>query len=163
MSGSRRQQSWRWLTLAVLPAFLGFLLQPQVNTFYHVHRGGEYTHIHAWLPTSLNAPDDDDHHHKHHHHSHFSHHHHTHAAGLQHTHPHQSAASPESKGPQIRGGHTPRNGHRHTTIAFHWASLTYQESQSLVSLIRLLQQVAGTIVVVPLILAFRSRAPPALS
>lgn len=166
MLSSGHLPSRRWLTLAVLPAFLGYLLQPQVNVLYHVHRGGDYQHIHARVQLSAHVshdhPHQDHHSHNHHHHDHSSHRH-PRDATIHHAHSHESVAPSRDRQPQIHRDHVPQNAHWHTTVVCHWVSLDYREPQSPTFPVHLFQQTAETIADVPLVLAFQPRAPPSLA
>lgn len=152
--------SGRWLTLAVLPAFLSFLLQPQVTVLHHAHRGGDSQHIHA--RPQLPLPLSHDHHHHDHHHDH-SVHHHPHDAHLQQAHSHEPATSSRGRRSGLRQDRVQLNAHWHLTIVCHWVGLAYQEPQSPIALVWLLQQAAASSTDVSLVLAFQPRAPPSFS
>ncbi len=109
------QQSYRhWVSLGILSAFLGFLLQPQVGALYHVHTGGDHAHIHTSLLVSPVPP---------HYHHHNTHSHLKHAGGALPIRHAPSHSAMERKTPAIRHAHTRHNGHWHASVAFHLTNL----------------------------------------
>ena len=164
MYGPKPHLPLRWIALAVLPAFLGLWLQPQVNALYHAHRGGDYTHIHARLLTSP-APSREHSHSYHHRHAHTHHHphpHHAHSYGADphQTHSHGSVAPPQTRPAQLHGIHFPSTGHWHTTVSLHWASYVSPPFIFLNLPLHPFQEARVTPAAYAPSITIRSRAPP---
>ncbi len=154
VSGFHQQPHRRWISLGILGSFLGFLLQPQVSSLYHVHAGGDHEHVHASLLLSP-VPSR----HSHHHHTH---HHLQHNEGVFPAHQAPSHPATAHKTPAIRHVHTHDNGHWHTSVALHLASIP-ATGPSLTGLPTFpLQQERSAAAQVSPALRPRSRAPPTL-